>query len=278
MGEDAKNIYVDASTKDKLAQTYAELQGYIATTALSMQLKNTNIEGTPTRGGSVVARRLATSIVRDYGTARSQGKGDHLTNKGVTINIDTDKEIVEEVEMKDAKLYGIPDILNKRVGVHKLAMVNFLDSLYFQKLQDEATIVTSSASTTVDKLLELIQDLEDTQNENVDRVPRELMALTLSPKWYDEVVKYMNTLPNPNGQDYKTLHNVRVYSAPRQGFDAIIQVVGSVAQPVAVVNAYDVERIPLSNALAVELFFSVGTKAVMPDLIKAMALDSDISA
>ena len=42
---------------------------------------------------------------------------------------------------------------------------------------------------------------------------------------------------------------------------------GAVAQPV-VANEYDAEKIPLSNDIALELFFSKGTKAVMPDLIK----------
>ena len=33
-------------------------------------------------------------------------------------------------------------------------------------------------------------------------------------------------------------------------------------------DEYDVEKIPLSNDYGLELFFSKGTKAVMPDLIK----------
>ena len=42
---------------------------------------------------------------------------------------------------------------------------------------------------------------------------------------------------------------------------------GAVAQLVTV-DEYDAEKIPLSNNIALELFFSKGTKAVMPDLIK----------
>jgi hypothetical protein len=42
---------------------------------------------------------------------------------------------------------------------------------------------------------------------------------------------------------------------------------GAIAQPV-VTDEYDAEKIPLSNDIALELFFSHGTKAVMPDLIK----------
>lgn len=42
---------------------------------------------------------------------------------------------------------------------------------------------------------------------------------------------------------------------------------GAVAQLVTT-DEYDAEKIPLSNDIALELFFSKGTKAVMPDLIK----------
>jgi hypothetical protein len=41
---------------------------------------------------------------------------------------------------------------------------------------------------------------------------------------------------------------------------------GSVAQPV-LPTPYSVEKIPLSNAYGLELFFSSGTVAVTPDLI-----------
>ena len=45
---------------------------------------------------------------------------------------------------------------------------------------------------------------------------------------------------------------------------------GAVAQLVTT-DEYDAEKIPLSNDIALELFFSKGTKAVMPDLIKYIA-------
>ena len=42
---------------------------------------------------------------------------------------------------------------------------------------------------------------------------------------------------------------------------------GAIAQPVTS-DMYEVEKINLSNAFAVALFFSYGTQAVMADLIK----------
>ena len=41
---------------------------------------------------------------------------------------------------------------------------------------------------------------------------------------------------------------------------------GSIAQPV-MPSPYEPSRIPLSKAIAIELYYSYGTKAVMPDLI-----------
>jgi hypothetical protein len=49
--------------------------------------------------------------------------------------------------------------------------------------------------------------------------------------------------------------------------------VGAIAQPV-VAQPYVVEPIPLSNAVAIELFYHYGTKAVMPDLIKYASLSA----
>ena len=51
------------------------------------------------------------------------------------------------------------------------------------------------------------------------------------------------------------------------GVNAIAMAEGAVAQPVRV-KEYGAERIPLSNAIAIELFYSYGTKAVAADLIQ----------
>ena len=48
--------------------------------------------------------------------------------------------------------------------------------------------------------------------------------------------------------------------------DVIVMVDGAIAQPV-MSTPYDAEKINLANAYGVELFYSYGTKSVMPDLI-----------
>ena len=85
---------------------------------------------------------------------------------------------------------------------------------------------------------------------------------------YGELLNYIDSVPNSlTGLREDMFHGVRIYSNHRQSKDVICMIDGAVAQPV-VANQYEAERIPLSNSVALELFFSKGTKAVMPDLIK----------
>lgn len=290
--QDALGIYyLNQTDKDKLLVTYSQVQGTIAASALSMRLKNSQVEGDVVNGGTVRVRRMRTSVVQPYGTARTQGYGNKLQNNGVDVKIDTDREIVEEIERKDILKYGIPSIIQDRSSNHALSMSIDLDKQYFVELQNAASslqkrggaspttgIVDVSGFLNVeDKLLALIRRLESLENENVQKVDRNLMVLTLAPKWYDQLKKYINTLPNPEGNTSEFFHGVEVYSAPRQGFDAIVQVRGSVAQPVTV-DPYEPARIPFSSAVAVNMFYYFGTKAVMPDCVFACSLDADISA
>lgn len=48
--------------------------------------------------------------------------------------------------------------------------------------------------------------------------------------------------------------------------DVIVMVDGAIAQPVKS-TPYSAEKIPLSEAYGIELFYHYGTKSVMPDLI-----------
>lgn len=280
MDQEALSIFLNnQSTKDKLAKRYAEVAGTIASAPLSMRLKNTNVEGEAVRGGAVKVFRMKTAVTQAYGTARTAGAGNKLQNNGVTVLIDTDREIVEEVEMKDLERYGLDNIIAKRTANHPVSMAVDLDQRYFVALQNAATVISPTGSTTKEKVLSLVRTLETLENENVSGVDRSLMVLSLAPEWYDTLKLEISALPNPNGggQMIDMFHGVEIVSAPRQQFDAIVQVKGSVAQPLGV-TPYSAAKIPLSNAMSLELYYSFGTYAVMPDCIFACALDEDISA
>lgn len=280
--QDALNIFLNGSSvKDKLAKTYAEVRDMIQARAVSIGLKNNNFTGEVVKGGTVSVKRLRTAVSQPYGTARAAGEGDAVINDGVDVKIDTDREIVEELERKDILKYGVENLIARRKENHSLAVVRELDNAFFVEAQTAATTVDVSAGATLAAKIEiLVQRLETLVNDHVDGIDREDMVLTLHPNWFGQLETYFDTLPNPDNGGMnarKGFHRVEVLSSPRQDVDAIVMVRGSVAQPVTM-DQYDAARIPLSNAFAVELFYSFGTKAVMPDLIFKAGLDGNISA
>lgn len=277
--QDALSIFLsDGTTESTLKEAYAEVVDMIQKGSISSQIKNVNLSGNP-EAGSVEVSRLMTAASQAYGTARTGGAGDEISDNKVTINLSEDKEIVEEIEWKDVQFYGISDLLSKRRVNHEKAMIRELDTAFFTEAVAEGTEVTITATNIEDKVEELIQSVETTSNDNVDGVDRSMIVLTLKPEFYGDLRTHIDTLPNPvdGGVDIATFHGVRIYSNNRQTADAVCLVEGSIAQPV-VAQPYQVERIPLSNAIAVELYFSYGTEAVMSDLIAYADLDASASA
>ena len=123
-------------------------------------------------------------------------------------------------------------------------------------------------------LEELIQKLETVQNDNVDGVPRNLIRLVLNPKTYGQ----MRQLPRPDGEFQCRRRRRGVRHLPRRpgllfGPPAVHCRCahhgrhGAVAQPVVMYPYRAPERIPLSNDMAVAMFYDYGTKALTPDLI-----------
>lgn len=267
---DALSINVDATTADKLA----EIQGFVIETiqknAVSEKMKNTEYSGDPTTG-SVEIDRFKNAQVDDYGTARAAGAGKKILNTGkVTININEDKEIVEEIAKKDVKLYGIASIMDKRKKNQALRMIADLDTRFFAQMVTDGTEITglTTAKPIVDNLELIIQSIETTQNDWVDGVDRELIEISVKPAIYGKLLNYIDSVPNPiSGLKEDVFHGVRIYSNHRQTKDVICAIHGAVGQPVTV-DDYEPEKIQLSNNYDCSLFYSRGTKAVMPDLIR----------
>ncbi len=268
--QDALSIYTDSTTKDKLAETYGEVIEAVQKGAVSEQIKNKNYSGDPTTG-SVEIDRFKNATVNDLGTARTNAKGDKLQNTGkVTVNVDTDKEIVEEIAKKDIKLYGLAGMAEKRKVNHTKRMIAYLDTEFFSKAVSEGTELKNITETSIEEILEaLIQSVETTQNDWVDGVDRDMLVLVVKPNVYGKIRNYIDKVDGTEGTT-EYFHNVRLFSNHRQTKDAICMIDGAVAQLVTT-DEYDAEKIPLSNDIALELFFSKGTKAVMPDLIKYIA-------
>ena len=277
--QDAVSIYINDDDKDKLAETYGEVIEAIQKNAISEQIKNKNYSGDPTTG-SVEIDRFKNAEINDQGTARTNAKGDKLKNTGkVTINVDTDKEIVEEVSKKDIKLYGVAGMAERRKNNHNKKLQAYLDKEYFACAEKEGSEykLPTGLNTVAEKLEKLIQNVETTQNDWVDGVDRDMLVVTVTPDIYGQIENYIDSVPNSiNGLSDDMFHKVRIFSNHRQTKDAICMIDGAVGQLV-VTDQYDAEKIPLSNDVAIELFFSKGTKAVMPDLIKYATLNSQSS-
>lgn len=267
---DALSINIDATTADKLA----EIQGFVIETIqkndVSEKMKNTEYSGDPTTG-SVEIDRLKNAQADDYGTARAAGAGKKILNTGkVTININEDKEIVEEIAKKDVKLYGIASIMDKHKKNQALRMIADLDTRFFAQMVTDGTEVTglTTATPLVDNLESIIQSVETTQNDWVDGVDREMIEISVKPAIYGKLLNYIDSVPNPiSGLSENVFHGVKIYSNHRQTKDIICAIHGAVGQSVAV-DDYKPVKIQLSNNYDCSLFYSRGTKAVMPDLIR----------
>ena len=268
--QDALSIYLNDSNKDQLAEVYGEVIEAIQKGAISEQIKNKNYSGDP-QSGSVEIDRFKNATINAKGTARTAAAGDKLKNTGkVTIKVDTDKEIVEEVAKKDLDLYGVAGIAEKRKDNHAKRVIAYLDKAFFTEAETSGTALTlpTTATTVQEKVEALIQSVETTVNDWVDGVDRDMLVLTVTPAIYGQIQNYIDSVPNSlTGLKDDMFHRVRIFSNHRQTKDAICMIDGAIGQLVKT-DEYGLEKIPLDNNFALEFFFSHGTKAVMPDLIK----------
>lgn len=267
------NMLTTETGKAYLAELYGKTIEGVMKSLVSVGMKNTELSGDPV-AGSVEAKRFANATPQNYGTARAAGKGNAVKAAAVTVAINTDKEIVEELEEKDVRLYGVEGVLDKRAKNHVLRMASALDTEFFQVAADAAVEVeVDLAAAAIEDILEaVIQECENTQNEFVDGVPRELMHLTLNTAYYGKIRNNLDKQIRSNvdtaAEEFYTWHGVECKSCVHlpAGVPFILQVAGSVAQPI-MSDQYTAEKIPLSEAYGVELFYHYGTKAVTPDLI-----------
>ena len=269
------SVLVDASpeTKEYLAEKYAGVIENVQKMTTSGRIKNTDLSGDPT-AGTVVAKRFVNATSQAYGTARTAGKGNSIKDKEVTVPIDQDKEFVEEIEEKDVKLLGVDGLITKRSRNHALRMAAELDEKFYLQAQTEGSAFTpASGVTAIQDIVESsIVTLETLKNNYIDGLDRSMLSVVMSAETYSKMRSYLDTITNTNvdttDEEFFAYHGVKVFSSTRlpQGVDFITMMDGSIAQPV-MSHPYNAEKIPLSDAVALELFFYYGTKAVTPETI-----------
>lgn len=269
----ALNILTESEGKEYLAELYGRVIEGVQKALVSTGMKNMDLSGDPV-SGTVEAKRFANATSKAYGSARTAGKGNAVKAKPVPVAINVDKEIVEELEQKDVRLYGVDGVLDRRAANHILRMAAELDNAFFAAAAGAATVLNQSGySNVADELEAIIQECETTQNDFVDGVPRSMMHLVLSPKYYGRIRNDLDKQTNnanidTTAEEFYVWHGVRAYSCVHlpTGCDYLLLVEGAVAQPV-MADQYVAEKIPLSNAYGIELFYHYGTAVVTPDLI-----------
>lgn len=265
------NILTTEEGKAYLAELYGKVIENVNKTLISARFKNTDLSGDPT-AGSVEAKRFVNAKSKKYGTARAAGAGDAVKAEPVPVPINQDQEIVEELEKKDTSLYGVDGIMEKRAANHVQRMASELDTEFFAEGKNAGTKITPVAANIQDEIEEAIQVCENTRNDFVDGVPRSMINLICSTAYYGKIRTYLDKVSRSNidstEEEFLAYHGVKTFSSVHlpDEVDYEIMVDGAIAQPV-MSDEYTAEKIPLSNAYGVELFYHYGTKAVMPDLI-----------
>lgn len=266
----AQNIYLNENDKDDLVSIKGEIIESVARATVSTKIKNKYGVGNPA-AGFVTYDRFKNSESKTYGTARAAGKGDALVNDGkVTNNIDDRREISAEFELDDVERYGIPDLITKRKANQAASMARYLDTKFFTEAVNAGTAITGLLKTTPiqDTLETIIQTLETVSNNWVDGVDRGMIVLSVKPSVYGKLANYLNEVKNEITGSIDVLFNgqVRIFSNVNQTKDIIAMAEGAIAQDVNV-RDYDPQRVPFSDSVEASLFYTQGTKAVMPDLV-----------
>lgn len=268
---DSLNILLDPSGKMLLKEAYEGVIANVQKKTISGKIKNTDLSGDPD-AGSVEAKRFANANSQAYGDARTAGKGNAVKGKPVTIQIDTDREFVEEVENKDVSLLGVDGLIAKRSANHALRMEAELDTAFFKEGEIAGTSFSATATVIQEIVEEAIVALETLKTDYIDGIDRSMMSITFDTATYSAMRNYLDKVVNTNvdttSEEFFKFHGVTCYSSNRlpSGVKFELMMDGSIAQPVRS-TPYSAERIPLSNAMAIELFYSYGTKAVTPETI-----------
>ncbi len=283
------SILLSTSGKDQLAEKYGPVIENLQKATISGALKNTELSGDPTTG-TVEAKRFVNAASAAYGTARAAQKGTGVKASPVTVALNVDKEIIEEIEEKDVRLYGVDNVINRRVSNHGKSMERELERAFFKEAATAGTTITLTKTSINEKVEELIQSIEATKNDFVDGVDRDMISIVLDTATYGELRSFLDTGTHnanvdTNAKEFGLFHGVRVYSSvylptlteatsdsetKTTTVHMIGMVNGSVALPVMPTVAAP-EKIQLSNAIGFGIFYSYGAKAVMSDLIKVVS-------
>lgn len=285
---DALSIYLEnGTTKAYLKNVLAGIFENYQKEALSARLKSKNANlNRP--AGSYEFKRFANSTVKDYGTARAAGKGDKIIAPPIVVNLDKNKEIVEEVNFFDADGSftdeGFKAMVERRKMNFELSVTDFLDMDFFSSAKTGGTAATSLGVTDLDPAKSFKRQIETlvgkfektgkngTENKYVRGIDRRYMALVLDSSLYGLVKDELNDCRNfsqmISDEKFTGINGVACFSSVNlpDGADYVLMTMDSIAQPV-LPSGFEFEKIPLSIEYAMEMFFRYGSKVLAPELV-----------
>ena len=272
----ALSIYVSESVKAELNNKIAGVFENLAKATISGKLKSKN-SAQGANAGSLEFKRFANATRQAYGTARTAGAGNKIIAPAIVVNLDRNSEIVEEANAFDAASFTEED-LNSFLARRKVALQQSverdLDREFFAAAQaggKQGAFIDASKNVRA-QIGDIIVALETTKNDYVDGVDRDQMALVCSPALYQKIKNELNDCYNFAGSTadevFKGLDGVATFSSNRlpTDVDYVLMTMDSIAQPV-MLSGVDIEKIPLSNEYAVEVFWRNGTKVLAQELV-----------
>ena len=263
--------YTDQTTLDNLAETLDGVIENSQTSAVSEVLKNKEGSGEP-ESGSVEYKRFVNATLNAKGTARTAGKGSKVIAKPIIVNLDDDKEIIEELQIKDVKLYGIDGMAEKRKSNFSKRVIAYLDRKFFSTAVSAGTKFTRGSLTGAKDIIDaMIVQAKETSSDFIDGIDAEDLALVVNGTYRKALKNELDELPNgtaPSNGRIGVYDSVETYESNRlpSGVNAIVMLKGSVALPYFL-SEYAAEKVPFDDAIALETFLYNGSKALVEEAI-----------
>lgn len=261
----------EKETNDNLATVLNGVVDNVQTRTVSEVLKNKNGSGDP-EGGVIEYKRFANAVLRNKGTARTNKKGDKVVSKPVFVNLSDDKEIVEELQIKDIKLFGIAGMAEKRADNFARRIAAYLDRAFFGEAVSAGTQFTRGNLTDKKDIVDaMIVQAKTVSSDFIDGIDAEDLAIVLSASYTKALKNELDALPNgtkaANGL-IGQYDGVEVFESNRlgTGVNAIVMLKGAIAQPY-LLSEYNAEKINLDDAIALQNFLYTGVEALSPEAI-----------
>ena len=268
--------YTNQATMDNLAEVLDGVIENIQVSAVSEALKNKNGSGDP-EGGSVEYKRFVNAELKAKGTARTATHGDKVIAKPIIVNLNDDKEIVEELQIKDVKLYGIDGMAAKRKDNFAKRVVAYLDRKFFAEAVSAGTKFTRGSLTQPKDIIDaMIVAAKETSSDFIDGIDAEDLALVVNGTYRKALKNELDELPNgtaPGNGIIGRYDTLDVYESNRlpTNVTAVVMLKGAIAQP-RLISDYQAEKVPFDDAIALETFVYTGVKTLVPE---AVIYDSD---